>query len=167
MNPYVAVLTAEAYEYHKDYVAKSPELYQEATLKRIRAGADVSISTYMQSRRQLDQVRHSVARLFDNVDLLITPTAPVPPFALAELSDPSSARPLELRMLHNTRPINMLGLPTISVPCGFTAERLPIGLQISGRLGAEAAVLQLAHAYERATGWYQFKPADPPAHGAT
>lgn len=161
MNPYVAVLSAEAYEYHKDYVAKSPELYQEATLKRIRAGADVSISTYVQSRRQLDQIRHSVARLFDNVDLLITPTAPVPPFALAELSDPTSARPLELRMLHNTRPINMLGLPTISVPCGFTAERLPIGLQISGRPGAEAAVLQLAHAYERATEWHQFKPADP------
>src|SRR6202045_2510812 len=119
MTPYVAVLNAEAYEYHKDYVAKSPELYQEATLKRIRAAADVSISTYMQSRRQLDQVRHSVARLFDTVDLLITPTTPVPPFALAELSDPSGARPLELRMLHNTRPINMLGLPTISVPCGF------------------------------------------------
>src|SRR6195256_1456222 len=161
MNPYVAVLNAEAYEYHKDYVAKSPELYQEATLKRIRAGADVSISTYMQSRRQLDQVRHSVARLFENVDLLITPTTPVPPFALAELSDPGSARPLELRMLHNTRPINMLGLPTISVPCGFTAERLPIGLQISGRPGAEAAVLQLAHHYDRATEWHQFKPADP------
>src|SRR5437879_4919830 len=155
MEPYVAILSAEAYEFHKEYVAKSPELYQAATLKRIRAGADVSLSTYMQSRRRLDQARHAAARCFADVDLLVTPTTPVPPFALSELGDPNTARPLELRMLHNTRPLNLLGLPTISVPCGFTAERLPIGLQISGPPGSEATVLRLARAYERATAWHQ------------
>lgn len=159
MDPYVAILSAEAYEFHKDSVAKSPELYQAATLKRIRAGADVTLSTYMQSRRRLDQARHAAARSFADVDLLITPTAPVPPFALSELTDPSTARPLELRMLHNTRPLNLLGLPTISVPCGFTAEHLPIGLQISGPPGGEATVLRLARAYERATEWHQSGPA--------
>jgi aspartyl-tRNA(Asn)/glutamyl-tRNA(Gln) amidotransferase subunit A len=61
-------------------------------------------------------------------------------------------------MLHNTRPFNLLGLPTISVPCGFTAERLPIGLQISGPPGSEATVLRLARAYERATAWAQSVP---------
>ena len=158
MEPYVAILSAEAYEFHKEYVAKSPELYQAATLKRIRAGADVSLSTYMQSRRRLDQARHAAARCFADVDLLVTPTTPVPPFALSELGDPNTARPLELRMLHNTRPLNLLGLPTISVPCGFTAERLPIGLQISGPPGSEATVLRLARAYERATAWHQSVP---------
>jgi aspartyl-tRNA(Asn)/glutamyl-tRNA(Gln) amidotransferase subunit A len=158
MDPYVAILSAEAYEFHKDYVAKSPELYQASTLKRIRAGADVTLSTYMQSRRRLDQARHAAARCFTDVDLLITPTAPVPPFALNELSDPSTARPLELRMLHNTRPLNLLGLPTISVPCGFTADHLPIGLQISGPPGSEATVLRLARAYERATAWHENGP---------
>jgi aspartyl-tRNA(Asn)/glutamyl-tRNA(Gln) amidotransferase subunit A len=93
MNPYVAILTAEAYEYHKDYVSKSPELYQAATIKRIRAGADVTISAYMQSRRQLDQIRHSVSRVFDSVDLVITPTAPVPPFAIADLRLPEHSPP--------------------------------------------------------------------------
>ena len=155
MEPYVAILSAEAYEFHKEYVARSPELYQAATLKRIRAGADVSLSTYMQSRRRLDQARHAAARCFADVDLLVTPTTPVPPFAL---SDPNTARPLELRMLHNTRPLNLLGLPTISVLCGFTAERLPIGLQISGPPGSEATVLRLARAYERATAWHQSVP---------
>jgi aspartyl-tRNA(Asn)/glutamyl-tRNA(Gln) amidotransferase subunit A len=158
MKPYVAILAAEAYEFHKDYIAKSPELYQVPTLKRLRAGADVTMSTYIQSRRQLEQIRHAVARRFDDLDFLITPTTPVPPFKIAELSDPDTARPMELQMLHNTRPINMLGLPTISVPCGFTAARLPIGLQISGRPGAEAGVLRLAHAYERAAGWRKIKP---------
>jgi Asp-tRNA(Asn)/Glu-tRNA(Gln) amidotransferase A subunit family amidase len=159
MNPYVAILTAEAYEYHKNYVAKSPELYQAPTINRIRVGADVTLSAYLQSRRRLGQIRHSVARLFDEVDLVITPIAPIPPFALADLLDPDTNRPKELQMLHNTRPWNMLGLPTLSVPCGFTAEGLPIGMQISGPPGAEATVLCLAHAYEQATAWHKRTPA--------
>src|SRR5256884_5217130 len=55
MKPYVAILTAEAYEFHKDYIARTPELYQAPTLKRLRAGADVTMSAYIQSRRQLDR----------------------------------------------------------------------------------------------------------------
>lgn len=158
MDPYVAILTAEAYEFHRDYVARNPELYQAATLKRIRAGAEVTMSAYMQSRRLLEQARHAAARHFGDVDLLITPTMAVPPFTLSELADPDSARPLELRMLHNTRPLNFLGLPSISVPCGFTAARLPIGLQISGPAGGEATVLRLALAFERATSWHRSGP---------
>jgi aspartyl-tRNA(Asn)/glutamyl-tRNA(Gln) amidotransferase subunit A len=159
MNPAFTIVLAETYEYHKDYVLKSPELYQAATIKRIRAGADVTTSAYVQSRRQLDQIRHSVSRVFDEVDLVITPTSPVPAFAIADLADPNTNRPKELQMLHNTRPINMLGLPTISVPCGFTAGGLPIGMQISGAPGAEATVLRLAHAYEQATEWHKRHPA--------
>src|SRR5260370_123682 len=135
LDPTMTILTAEAYAYHKEYVSKSPELYQEPTLKRIRAGADVTTSAYIQSRRQLEQIRHSVSRLFDSVDLVITPTAPVPPFAIADLADPDTARAKELLMLRNTRPFNPLALPTISVPCGFTRAGLPIGMQITGPPG--------------------------------
>jgi aspartyl-tRNA(Asn)/glutamyl-tRNA(Gln) amidotransferase subunit A len=159
MNPYAAILTAEAYAYHKESIAKSPELFQEPTLRRLRAGADVSTSTYIQSRRQLDRIRRSVGRVFDNVDLLITPTARVPPFAIADLqADPNATRAKELAMLHNTRPLNFPGLPTISVPCGFTRAGLPIGMQITGPSGAEATVLRLAYAYEQATDWHRRKP---------
>ena len=157
MTPYGIILTAEAYEYHKQYVSEHPELYQPATVKRIRAGADVTLSKYMQSRRQLDQIRHAVSRVFDSVDVVITPTTPVPPFAIADLTDPDTARPKELQMLHNTRPFDMLGLPTISVPCGFTAQGLPIGMQITGPPEGEAAVLRLAYAYEQATDWHKRK----------
>lgn len=158
MEPYVAILSAEAYEFHKDYVAGSPELYQAPTLKRIRSGAGVTLSAYLQSRRRLEQVRQAGSRLFADVDLLITPTMPVPPFALAELGDPDTARPRELLMLHHTRPLNFFGVPTISVPCGFTAARLPIGLQISGPPGSEASVLRLARAFESATTWHESGP---------
>ena len=159
MDPYVAILRAEAYAYHKDYISKSPELYQAQTLKRIRAGADVTTSAYIQSRRKLEQVRRSVARAFETVDLLITPTACVPSFAIADLlADPNTLREKELLTLRNTRPFNMLGLPTVSVPCGFTRADLPIGMQITGPPGGEATVLRLAYAYEQASEWRKRKP---------
>jgi aspartyl-tRNA(Asn)/glutamyl-tRNA(Gln) amidotransferase subunit A len=158
IDPSLTILRAEAYAYHREYVSKSPELYQEPTLKRIRAGADITTSAYIQSRRQLDQIRHSVSRVFDSVDLVITPTAPVLPFAIAELADPDSARAKELLMLHNTRPFNVFALPTISVPCGFTRAGLPIGMQITGPVGGEATVLRLAYAYEQATEWHNRNP---------
>jgi aspartyl-tRNA(Asn)/glutamyl-tRNA(Gln) amidotransferase subunit A len=159
MDPYVTILRAEAYAYHKEHVSKSPELYQAQTLKRIQAGADVTTSAYIQARRQLEQVRRSVAQVFETVDLLITPTACVPPFAIADLlADPNTLREKELLMLHNTRPFNMLGLPTVSVPCGFTRANLPIGMQITGPPDGEATVLRLAYAYEQATEWHKRKP---------
>jgi aspartyl-tRNA(Asn)/glutamyl-tRNA(Gln) amidotransferase subunit A len=158
MDPYVTILRAEAYAYHKEYVSKSPELYQAQTLKRIQAGADITTSAYIQAQRQREQIRRSVSRVFETVDLLITPTTCVPPFAIADLADPNTLREKELLTLRNTRPFNMLGLPTVSVPCGFTRSDLPIGMQITGPPGGEATVLRLAYAYEQATEWRKRKP---------
>jgi aspartyl-tRNA(Asn)/glutamyl-tRNA(Gln) amidotransferase subunit A len=158
-DPYGAVFTAEAYAYHEEFVARTPELYQAPTLKRLRAGADVTAAKYIQSRRELDYVRRSIARVFDDVDLLITPTVRIPPFTIADLQgDPDAARLKELAMLHNTRPLNFPGLPTISVPCGFTRSGLPIGMQISARLGDEERACRLAYAYEHSTDWHKRKP---------
>jgi len=60
-----------------------------------------------------------------------------------------------LKLLRNTRPFNVWGLPAISLPCGFTQSALPIGLQIAGPHWREDLVLRLAHAYERATAWHK------------
>jgi aspartyl-tRNA(Asn)/glutamyl-tRNA(Gln) amidotransferase subunit A len=158
MDPYVTILRAEAYTYHKEYVSKSPELYQAQTLKRIQTGADITASAYIQAHHHFDQIRRSVAQVFETVDLLITPTACVPPFTIADLLDPNTLREKELLTLRNTRPFNMLGLPTISVPCGFTRTDLPIGMQITGPPDGEAMVLCLAYAYERATEWHKRRP---------
>src|SRR6266508_5629114 len=159
MDPYGVIFTAEAYAYHKDYIARNPELYQAATLKRLRVGADVTTATYIQSRRRLDQVRRFIAQAFNSVDLLITPTVRVPPFTIADLqADPDTVRAKELAMLHNTRPWNFPGLPTISVPSGFTRTGPPIGMQITGPPGGEETVLRLAYAYEQATEWHKCKP---------
>ena len=84
------------------------------------------------------------------VDFIITPTLPIPAPRIAPLlEDRSRLRPAELLLLRNTRPMNVWGLPAISVPCGFTSAGLPIGLQISGAPGRDAEVLQVAYAFEQ------------------
>jgi aspartyl-tRNA(Asn)/glutamyl-tRNA(Gln) amidotransferase subunit A len=147
------VRAAEAYAYHREYVTKTPELYQALTLKRIRAGADVTTPAYIQGRRDLAQVRRMAAKWLDSVDVMVTPTIPIPP---AAISDPHADDILpEVR---NTSPFNVNGWPAISLPCGFTSQGLPIGLQIIGPHGGESVVLQLAHAYEQATEWHKRRP---------
>jgi len=141
---------AEAYTYHREHVAATPELYQPETLRRIRSGAGVGEDTYRRALQELQDTRRSATRIFETVDVLVTPTVPVPPFKIADLlSDPETLRNKEQLTLRNTRPFNVLGWPTISVPCGRTSEGLPIGLQISGAPGADATVLALAVAYEQ------------------
>ena len=158
-EPYGAIFTAEAYTYHKGYIEKSPQRYQTATLTRLRAGSEVAAARYIESRRKMEQIRRSIADIFETVDVVITPTVRVPPFSIADLEvDPDTVRARELAMLHNTRMLNLTGLPTISVPCGFTSKGLPVGMQITGRPGEEATILRLAHAYERATEWHKREP---------
>jgi aspartyl-tRNA(Asn)/glutamyl-tRNA(Gln) amidotransferase subunit A len=153
------VQSAESYAYHAQHVARTPELYQPETLRRIRTGADVSATEYIHRRRELEKARREIWKVFESVDVFVTPTTPVPPPAIAQLKeDPDQLRPTEILLLRNTRPVNVWGLPAISVPCGFTRGGLPIGLQIVGPHWREALVLQLAHSYEQATDWHKRRP---------
>jgi aspartyl-tRNA(Asn)/glutamyl-tRNA(Gln) amidotransferase subunit A len=146
---------AEAYAYHAENVAKSPELYQPETLRRVRSGEAVTAAEYIQRRREMDEARRNISQVFADVDVLVTPTTPTPAPAIADLkADPEALRPAELKLLRNTRPFNVWGLPAISVPCGFTQSGLPIGMQIVGPHWREDLALRLAHAYEQATEWH-------------
>ena len=146
-----AVQAAESFTYHAGNVAQTPDLYQPETLRRIRSGENISAAEYIQRRRELDEQRRRAQHFFADVDLLVTPTTPIPAPAIAELKrDPAALRPAELTLLRNTRPFNVWGLPAISVPCGFTKAGLPIGLQIAGQHWREDVVLSLAYAYEQA-----------------
>jgi aspartyl-tRNA(Asn)/glutamyl-tRNA(Gln) amidotransferase subunit A len=148
------VQAAESYAYHAENVARTPELYQAETVRRIRSGEKISAAEYIQRRQELDWERRRAHDFFAEVDLLITPTTPIAAPAIAELKkDPAALRPAELTLLRNTRPFNVWGLPTISVPCGFTKGGLPIGLQIAGPHWREDLVLRLAYAYERAVNF--------------
>jgi aspartyl-tRNA(Asn)/glutamyl-tRNA(Gln) amidotransferase subunit A len=147
---------AESYRIHAENVARNPELYQPETLRRIRTGEHVSAAEYAGHRRELEEARKSIGAVFTDVDALVAPTTPIPAPEIAELrADPEALRPAELKLLRNTRPFNVWGLPAISVPCGFTESGLPIGLQIAGPHWREDLVLRLAHLYEQATAWHR------------
>jgi len=156
------VQNAESYAVHAENIARTPDLYQAETRRRIRNGEDISAAEYIQRRRDLDQARRSIQGIFADVDLLVTPTTPVPAPAIADVKkDPEMLRPAELTLLRNTRPFNVWGLPAISVPCGFTKTGLPVGLQIAGPHWREDLVLRLAHAYEQATEWHRRPSTNP------
>ncbi len=154
-----AVRAAEAYAYHAAFLAKSPELYQPETLMRLRAGADVKTTAYIQGRREVELTRRTVGKVFEEVDVIVTPTTAVQPPLLREVTkDVNTSIAFGTRAIRNTSPFNVYGWPTISIPCGFTRSGLPIGLQISGPSSEDAVVLRLAHAYEQATDWHRRRP---------
>ena len=149
-----AVWNAEIYAYHQPWITKTPELYQEATRTLIQGAGKASATTYAQARHHVDVVRREIRKIFSTVDLLITPTQRSVAQPIAGSPEPGGAGGL-----YNTAAFDIFGLPTISIPCGFSASGLPIGLQISGNHFAETTVLTLAHAYEQATEWHKRRPA--------
>jgi aspartyl-tRNA(Asn)/glutamyl-tRNA(Gln) amidotransferase subunit A len=142
--------SAESYQWHRESIASSPELYHPETLRRLRTGENISADEYREALDDLLERRRDAARIFEGVDILVTPTVPFPAPSIAELTrDLTLLRPVELMLLRNTRPVNVWGLPAISVPCGRTQKGLPISLQIVGPPGGEGKVLRAARRYER------------------
>jgi len=153
------IVRCEPWAYHQRHLPAHEKEYDPETLRRIRGGAEVSATAYVESYRQLLKHRRDVQQLFEDVDLLVAPVSPVLPPTFSDLEQSQGElRNRELLMLRNTRPWNVYGLPAISVPCGFSASGLPIGLQIVGAPGAEGVVLALAHAFEKETDWHVRRP---------
>jgi aspartyl-tRNA(Asn)/glutamyl-tRNA(Gln) amidotransferase subunit A len=152
---------AEILEYHRPMMERSPELYQPATLERLRACANISPAEYEKARDGLKSARLGAEKVFELADVVVTPTCLV---AAPEIAPLAAMGALDLRafevqkLLRNTGPFSLLFWPSVSVPCGFTAGGLPVGLQISARSGADDLVLRVAHAYEQATEWHKRIP---------
>ena len=146
------VIRAEAYAYHSPRIVATPMLYKPETLAKLRSGETITAETYIAARRDLERLRRDSPRIFSTVDVLVTPTTPVPAPKAADL--PSTIEAIvagEGLLLQNTRSFDINGLPSISVPCGTTRAGLPLGLQLSGAPWAEAHLLSVARAFERAT----------------
>jgi len=109
---------------------------------------------YLKAQKVRTLIRQEFDQAFEKFDALVTPTSPTVPFKIGEKVDD----PLQMYLSDVcTLPINIAGLPAISIPAGF-ADGLPIGMQIIGKPFSEETILKIAYAYEQATEWHKRKP---------
>ena len=144
----------EMYERTRDE-GFGPEVKRRIMLGTYVLSAGYYDAYYLKAQQVRTLLRQDYARAFERVDLVATPTTPTPAFTLGEkTSDP-------LQMYLNdifTVSANLTGLPAISVPCGFSREKLPLGLQLTGRMFDETTVLRAGDAYQRDTAFHTEAP---------
>ncbi len=111
---------------------------------------------YRKAQQVRTLIRQDFEKAFKEVDVIVTPTSPTPAFKVGE----KATDPLQMYLSDVfTIPVNLAGVPAISIPSGFSSENLPIGLQIIGKHFDEETILKVAHAYEQATEWHRRKPS--------
>lgn len=156
------VLTrVEAATIHRRWLKSRPQDYGSIIRYRLEIGLTMPGTRYVEALNMRGPtLREFAATVFSKVDLLYTPTMPIRVPTLADTEPtPQNLAYIANALTRCTRPINYLGLPAISAPCGFDAGGLPIGFQLVGKPFGEARLLAAVHAYQQATDWHRYKPA--------
>lgn len=148
------VLAAEAYAVHEERFLAEPEKFDEEVRERIEAGARPGAYEYANAQRAKLRSSHAFSRAFEEVDVLLTPTVPIPATLIGqrEANVGGTDVPVRAELNRLTGPTNLNGLPSLSVPCGHTRAGLPVGLQLIGPAFGEATLYRYGHAYESANG---------------
>lgn len=150
---------AEAYAYHKSDFERAPELYGPLLRNRLSMGKALTAAEYAAARHQLDELRRAIQTTFEEVDLVVTPNR-ASSEKLADIRPgDTSTPPLATRVRNTSYAMSAFGIPAASVPCGFTPNGLPVGMQIAGPMWGEGRVLALARAYQERTRWHLAAPA--------
>jgi aspartyl-tRNA(Asn)/glutamyl-tRNA(Gln) amidotransferase subunit A len=139
---------------HRDRFREHPEWFGEDIRLRLEEGAQTTSTEYILARRTQAEVRKRFEQFFETYDLLILPTTPIAAPMVASHDAVEQAG----RLTRFTAPFNLAGLPALSLPCGFTKDGLPIGLQIVSRAWADAKVLNAGYAFEQVTEWHKRFP---------
>jgi aspartyl-tRNA(Asn)/glutamyl-tRNA(Gln) amidotransferase subunit A len=156
----------ETFAYHEPFFTKAPNRYMLPERRRLQATMDnpPKATDYIRAKWELETLRRQVDDSFADFDLVVMPTQKILPPPLDELIQRAhSTEPANPRIVSNCSPFNVMGLPAVSIPCGFSKSGLPIGLMIAGPTFSEGKVLALAQAYEKATQWHLRKPPLTPS----
>jgi aspartyl-tRNA(Asn)/glutamyl-tRNA(Gln) amidotransferase subunit A len=148
------MIQADGAAYHRERLAEHPDWFGADVLQRLRNGAALTSTEYALARRIQVEMRRRFEIFFEKYDILLMPTTPIPAPPIEGTQAVEAARQLS----RFTAPFNLTGLPALSVPCGFTASGLPMGLQIVSKSWGEAKVLQGGYTYEQATDWHDRHP---------
>jgi aspartyl-tRNA(Asn)/glutamyl-tRNA(Gln) amidotransferase subunit A len=146
---------ADGAAFHRERLAEHPDWFGADVRQRLQNGAAFTITEYILARRTQAETIRKLETLFDSFDTLLLPTTPITAPVLEGENAVERARVLT----RFTAPFNLSGLPALSVPCGFSSENLPIGLQIVSRAWNEAGVLRAGYAFQQATEWHTQKPS--------
>ena len=132
-----------------------PEVTRRIMLGTFALSAGYYDAYYLKAQQARTLIRRDFAEVFETVDALVTPTSPVVAFPLGE----KTGNPLQMYLIDVcTLPVNIAGLPGLSVPCGFS-DSLPVGMQLIGPHLSEPTLLRIGHTYEQATDWHKQRPA--------
>ena len=155
------VLAVEAAAFHKRWLIERPQDYGPQVLMRLQNGLAIPGVTYLEAMRWRGPALAAHIAATRDVDAVLAPVAPVPAPTIAESDIGSSpgAEAVIQRLTRFTRTINYLGLPSLSVPAGFSGKGLPIGMQIIGRSFDEATLLRIGAAFQRATDFHERAPS--------
>jgi aspartyl-tRNA(Asn)/glutamyl-tRNA(Gln) amidotransferase subunit A len=146
--------TSDAAAYHRDRLRDAPERFGDDVRTRMQMGAAFTSTEYILARRTQTLWKRRLDQLFARFDLLLLPTTPMVAPKIG-----GDALEAAKNLTRFTAPFNLAHLPALSLPCGFGAEGLPIGLQLVARPWAEALLLRAGQAYEQATEWHARRPA--------
>lgn len=153
------IIRAENHLVAKELLATHAELLDPGMRTFTQTGAAITAFEYLRANQERATLSAQLARFFERYDLLVTPTLAVPPFTINTRPEKIAGREIHsLSWLAFTYPFNLTGNPAASVPCGWTVEGLPVGLQIVGRRFADALVLQASAAFEQAQPWAHRRP---------
>jgi aspartyl-tRNA(Asn)/glutamyl-tRNA(Gln) amidotransferase subunit A len=155
------VSRAEASTVHARLLRERPHEIQPVVRARLELGMRIPAYDYLQALRLRARLaRAFVAEVFGQVDVLLAPVIPepAPPLSHATEGPVPELSARQGRFSRLTRPFKGLGLPALSVPCGFSSTGLPLALQLVGRPFDEATVLRVGDAYQQATDWHLRRP---------
>ena len=157
------IIFPEAMTFHWKWLSKRPGDYGEDLRTRMQSRSSQTAVTYLQALQRRQQYSDSFKKAMESVDVLAVPTIPIvaPRIEEGEVKIGRWIENVRVALLRLTFPGNLSGLPAISIPCGFSSEKLPIGLQLIGRRLEEATLLRAAYAYEQSTSWHKMFPPDP------
>lgn len=146
---------ADGAAFHRERLKEHADWFGADVRLRLETGAAVTSTEYALARRTQAETLRKLESLFDEYDSLLLPTTPI----TAPLLEGENALELARLLTRFTAPFNLSGLPALTVPCGFSKENLPIGLQIVSRAWNESGVLRAGYSYQQATEWHKKKPA--------
>lgn len=154
------IILSEAAAFHAEWLRKQSADYSRPVATGLTQGAIIPAIDYVNAQRARRLVRTEVRTLFQRVDALILPTVPIVAPRRGQSTTIIGTDEVQTTraLTRNVSPFNLLGLPALSIPCGFDAQELPIGLQIVGRPFDEELVLRIGHAYQQVTDWHEWRP---------